>query len=407
MTVAGVGRTGGAKGRVRSGKKESVMIVARSSRAIALIAGMFVFGVAAISSAATIDTIGRQAVLVDMTTGTTLFEKNANQHMPTSSMSKIMSMYMVFQAIKEGRISLDDTMPVSQRAWKMQGSKMFTELGNNIRVEDLIRGVIIQSGNDAAIVLAEGLAGSEERFAELMNEQARKLGMSESHFMNSTGWPHDSHYSTARDLALLAQHLITDFPEYYRFYSELEFTYHGIKQGNRNPLLYRNINVDGLKTGHTESAGYGLTASAERNGRRLILVINGLPNMQARADESARLLEWGFREFESYPLFKKGETVETAAVWLGAEDKVPLMVEQDLRVTMNRDERKNLKVSVVMEEPVAAPVRKGTPVGKLVIEAPSFSRREIPLVAAADIDRLGIFGRIAAAAHHLVLGPAN
>jgi len=385
------------------------MFAARSRTAVAWIAGVIVSCIAAasVSSAATIDTIARQAVLIDMSTGTTLFEKNANQRMPTSSMSKIMTMYMVFERIRAGRLSLDDTLPVSQRAWRMQGSKMFTELGAQIKVEDLIRGVIIQSGNDASIVLAEALSGSEDKFAEDMTKRAHELGMKDSNFRNATGWPDENHYSTAHDLAILAEHLIKDFPEYYHYYSQTEFTYHGIKQGNRNPLLYRNMNVDGLKTGHTDTAGYGLTASAIRNGRRLILVVNGLPSMQARADESARILEWGFREFESYALFKKGEPVDQAKVWLGASSTVPLVVQDDLRVTMNRDERRNLKVSVVLDEPVPAPIAQGTQLGKVVLEAPGFSKREIPLVAAQDVDRLGFFGRIGAAAMHLVSGSGS
>lgn len=357
--------------------------------------------------AATIDTAARQAVLIDMTTGTVLFEKNAGQRMPTSSMSKVMSMYMVFEALKQQRLSLDDAMIVSERAWRMQGSKMFTELGNSIKVEDLIRGVIIQSGNDASIVLAEGLSGSEEKFAEEMSKRARDLGMNGSNFMNSTGWPHDNHYSTAHDLAILAQRLIVDFPEYYHFYSEKEFTYHGIKQGNRNPLLYRDIGADGLKTGHTDAAGYGLMASAKRGERRLVLVVNGLANMQARADESARLIEWGFREFDAYPFFKAGQPVEAAPVWMGAQAEVPATVAKDLVVTMSRDERRGLKVTAKFDRPVQAPVAKGDQVGRLVIEAPGFSTREVPLVAAQDVAELGVFGRIAAAAKHLVSGPAD
>lgn len=363
---------------------------------------LLVVGLAGPVRSASIDTIAKQAILVDTTTGTVLFEQNADERMPTSSMSKIMTMYMVFDAIKQGRLSLDDTFHVSEGAWRMQGSKMFVELGNQIRVEDLIRGVIIQSGNDASVVLAEGLAGTESEFAARMTQRARELGLTESNFTNATGWPDDNHYSTARDLAKLSERIIADFPEFYYYYSETEFTYHDIKQGNRNPLLYRNMDVDGLKTGHTEAAGYGLAASAERNGRRLILVVNGLPDMQARADESARLLEWGFREFESYPLFRKGDTVESAAVWMGEEAAVPLTIEQDLAVTMNRKERDGLTVTARLDEPVAAPVAAGTRIGTLVVEGPGFSTREVPLVAAADVGRLGWLGRIGASALHLV-----
>lgn len=359
------------------------------------------------AAAAAMDTIAKQAILIDMNTGTVLFEKNADERMPTSSMSKIMTAFMVFEAIEQGRLSLDDTLPVSERAWRMQGSKMFTELGNNIRVEDLIRGVIVQSGNDASVVLAEGLAGTEEAFAERMNARAQELGLKDSHFMNATGWPHEDHYSTARDLAHLAEAVIRRFPQFYHFYSEIEFTYHDIKQGNRNPLLYRNMGVDGLKTGHTEAAGYGLAASAERDGRRLVLVVNGLPSMQARADESAHLIEWGFREFDAYPLFKKGETVESAAVWFGTEDTVPVTVNEDLSVTMSRKEHDGLKVTARLQEPVEAPVAAGTEIGTLVIEGPGFSTREVPLLAAVDVPRLGFVGRIGAAAKQMLINVVN
>lgn len=356
------------------------------------------------SRAATIDTIARQAILIDINSGTILFEKNADQRMPTSSMSKIMTMYMVFERIRQGRLSLDDTLPVSERAWRMQGSKMFTALGSRVKVEDLIRGVIIQSGNDASVVLAEGLAGSEAAFADLMNQKAKELGLSASHFMNATGWPDDNHYSTARDLSLLAQKILSTFPEFYKYYSETEFSYNGIKQGNRNPLLYRGIGVDGLKTGHTDAAGYGLTASAVKDGRRLVLVINGLPSMQARADESAKLIEWGFREFASYGLVKAGEVLDEAKVWLGDASEVPVTVERDFFVTMHREERRGMKVTLVLEQPVKAPVARGTVVGRLVVSAPSFNSREVPVIAAQDVPQLGFFGRALAAGRHLILG---
>src|SRR3546814_548920 len=213
----------------------------------------------------------------------------------------------------------------------MGGSKMFVEVGSQVRVEDLLRGVIVQSGNDACIVLAEGLAGSEEAFAEIMNETGREFGMTGSHFTNATGWPDPDQRVTARDLATLAKRTILDHPEYYHYYGEKEFTWSDIRQGNRNPLLYRDIGADGLKTGHTEEAGYGLTASAVQDGRRLILVVNGLPSMQARADESDRLLSWGFREFDNYALFKAGDTVDEATVWPGAAETAPRDRESGVR----------------------------------------------------------------------------
>lgn len=356
------------------------------------------------AGAATIDTVAREAILIDMTTGTTLLEKNPDQRMPTASMSKVMTMYMVFDRLKSGRLSLDDTLPVSERAWRIQGSKMFVELGNQIKVDDLIKGVIIQSGNDACVVFAEGLSGTEEAFATAMTEKAKSIGMANSNFMNSSGWPDPQHYSTVRDLSTLAVRLIQDFPEYYHYYAQTEFTYHGIKQGNRNPLLYRNMGVDGIKTGHTEEAGYGLIASGEREGRRLVLVVSGLPNMQARADESARLLEWGWREFDAYPLFKAGETVDAVPVWLGQAETVPLVAAEAVTLTMNSVQRRGMKVTMVAEGPVPAPVAKGTRLGTLRIEAPDMPTREVPLLAGAEVPQLGFFARLAAKAHHMLAG---
>ena len=284
--------------------------------------------------AATVDTIAKQAILIDTTTDTVLMEKAADERMPTSSMSKMMTAYLVYDALRDGRITLDTKFPVSKKAWQTGGSKMFVQINDTIRVEDLLRGLLIQSGNDAAVVLAEGLAGSETAFADRMNEMAKKLGMNASHFVTSNGLPDPEHYSTARDLAILAERMISDFPQYYRYDGEREFTWNKIKQGNRNPLLYRDMGVDGIKTGHTDSGGYGLTASGMRDDRRLILVVNGLPSMQSRADEGARLLEWGWSQFRLYPLFKAGATVDEATVWLGTEDKVPVTVAQDLAMTL-------------------------------------------------------------------------
>lgn len=354
--------------------------------------------------AGNLDTIARQAILLDMTTQTVLFEKNADDRMAPSSMSKIMTMYMVFSALREGRLKLDDTLPVSQRAWKMGGSKMYVELDNLIKIDDLIKGVIVQSGNDACVVLAEGLAGSEDEFARRATARAKEIGLTGTHLVNASGLPDPQHYMTARDLARLAQRLISEFPEYYHYYSIREFTYHKIKQGNRNPLLYRGIGVDGMKTGHTEAAGYGLTASAERDGRRLVLVVNGLPSMQARADESARLIEWGFREFTNYALFKSGDVVEQAPVWLGQAPTVPLTVPKDLKVTMTPSERDGMKVTMVVPTAAPAPIKAGDAIGKLVISGPGFSTKEVPLVAAQDVERKGVFGRAFAAIAYFVFG---
>ncbi|HYD98609.1 MAG TPA: D-alanyl-D-alanine carboxypeptidase family protein [Alphaproteobacteria bacterium] len=354
------------------------------------------------AGAATIDTLAKQAVLIDMTSGTTLFEKNADQRMPTSSMSKVMTGIMVFERIREGKITLEDTLPVSKKAWQMQGSKMWVDIGTDVKVEDLLRGMIIQSGNDACIVLAEGLAGSEEAFAKAMTERAHAIGMKDTNLVNASGWPDDNHYSTAHDLAIMATYLIREFPEHYKYYSEKEYTYHGIKQGNRNPLLYRGIDVDGVKTGHTDAAGYGLIASAERQGRRLLLVVNGLPSMQARADESAKLLEWGFREFETNKLFAKGEAVATAATWYGRDEQVPLVPAEDVSVTMQRGAKGSISAKVKMMEPIAAPIAAGQQLGTLIVTANDVKPIEVPLIAGQAVERMGPVARALAGAQYLM-----
>ncbi|GAB4361456.1 MAG: D-alanyl-D-alanine carboxypeptidase family protein [Kiloniellaceae bacterium] len=351
-----------------------------------------------------IETQAAQAFLMDFDTGAVLLDKNADQLMPPSSMSKLMTAYMVFDRIDDGRLSLDDKLTVSEKAWRKGGSKMFVEVGNQVRVEDLLRGVIVQSGNDACIVLAEGLAGSEEAFAEQMTARAREMGMEKSTFRNSTGWPDPEHLMTARELAILAKRIILDHPQHYHYYAEKEFTWNGIRQGNRNPLLYRNIGADGLKTGHTEDAGYGLTASAVQNGRRLILVVNGLPSMQARADESDRLMSWGFREFDNYALFKAGDVVDEAPVWLGAEETVPLVIAEDLKVTLPRADRNGMQVAVVYDAPIPAPVPAGQEIAKLRVTWPGGVPLEVPLQAGTAVEQLGAFGRIAASVKFLLLG---
>jgi D-alanyl-D-alanine carboxypeptidase (penicillin-binding protein 5/6) len=270
---------------------------------------------------------------------------------------------------------------------------MCLKLDERAKVEDLIRGIIIQSGNDACIVIAEGVAGSEEAYVAEMNKLAREIGLKDSVFRNVTGLPDSGHVMTARDLTVLARRLITDFPQYYDYYSEKSFTYNGIKQGNRNPLLYKNIGADGLKTGHTKEAGYGLTASAKQGDRRLIMVVTGLPSMQARAEESERLMDYGFRTFENVALLKAGDTVETAQVWLGKQDTVPLQAAQDIVVTVPRQGLAEMKVSVVYDGPVPAPIQKGARIGSLNVTAPGIPPVSYPLVAGADVAELGFFGR--------------
>lgn len=386
-------------------------------------------------AAAAFETQAEQAILIDITTGSVLFEKNADDRMPTSSMSKIMTMYMVFQALDEGALSLDDELLVSEHAWRTggaitDGSTTYLDVHSSVRVEDLIRGVIVQSGNDASIVLAEGIAGTEEEFARRMTETALELGMTGSNFRNATGLPDPEHYSTARDLALLARRMISDHPEYYHYYSEREFTYgvslsgEPITQRNRNPLLGSDLGVDGLKTGHTSAAGYGLTASAIQDGRRLIMVVNGLPSETARREESRRLVSWGFRAFETVRLFAAGETVAMADTWLGTPGEVALVLPEDLAITVPSDSRDSLRVAACIRQPVPAPLTAGQPIpasptaeptgaaetpcmiddpalgAALVISADGMPTRQVPLVAGAEVARSGFLGRSLAMIGH-------
>ncbi len=351
-----------------------------------------------------IETSAKQAIMIDVETGTVILSKNADEPVPPSSMSKMMTVYMVFERLKEGTLSMSDAFLVSRKAWKRGGSKMFVEVGKTVSVSDLLRGVIVQSGNDAAIVLAEGLAGDEKIFADRLNEKARELGMTNSTFKNASGWPEDGHVMSVRDIATLSLKTIENFPEYYKLYSEKTFTFSGIRQGNRNPLLYRNIGADGLKTGHSEMAGFGLAASAVRNGRRLILVVNGLPSMRARATETYRLMSWGFREFRNFSLFSKGDEVATADVWLGSEDTVPLVIDQDLAVTLPRGARRKATVKITYTGPIPAPIAKGAVVAQLSISAPDVPPIQVPLKAGKAVERLGFMGRLSAGFSYLLWG---
>ncbi len=362
--------------------------------------------VATVQQAAAIDTPAREAFLFDVDTGTVLMEKNADELMAPASMSKLMTVAMVFERLKDGSLSLEDTLPVSEKAWKKGGSKMFVRVDTRVNISDLLRGIIVQSGNDACIVVAEGLSGSEENFADAMTSRARELGMEKSTFKNATGWPDPEHRMTARELAMLAAYIIESFPDYYPIFSEKEFTFSDIKQGNRNPLLYKNNGADGLKTGHTEESGYGLVGSAERDGRRLVLVINGLDSVKTRGREAERLLEWGFREFDNYTLFKPGDVVDNARVWLGSEDTVPLTVEEEVDITMSRQARKSMVVKVVYNEPIPAPIIAGTPVAQLVVEVPDAETVSVPLIATEDVTRPGLFGRLTSAVEYLIFGPS-
>jgi len=353
------------------------------------------------------ETRARQALMIDFETGAVLFEKNADEVMYPASMTKIMTAYLLFEEIRKGKLKLDDQLPVSEKAWRMGGSKMFVGIGNRVPVEALIRGIVVQSGNDSSVVVAEAISGSEEAFAEKMTAKAREMGLKVTTFRNATGWPHPEHVTTSRELAEMSRRVIADDHEYYHYYAEKEFVWNNIRQGNRNPLVYKDMHCDGLKTGHTEQSRYGLVASCMRDGRRLILVLNGMASMQERATESEKLIEWGFREFGNYALFRKGDQVETAEVWLGQAPVVGLTLDRDLVVTLPRRARQQMKLAVHYDGPVPAPIAAGQPIAHLVLTAPGVPAIERPLHAAAVVGKLDFFSRIGAAVSHLVWGPGG
>ncbi|MEA2927579.1 MAG: hypothetical protein QOG38_7 [Hyphomicrobiales bacterium] len=338
----------------------------------------------------TFQTSAPYAILIDADTGTVLFEKNADKLNPPASMSKLMTVEVVMHALREGRIKLDDEMTVSEHAWRKGGapsggSAMFAAINSRVRVEDLLRGVMIVSGNDACIALAEGLAGSEGAFAEMMNKRAKELGLTQSHFTNPTGLHDAEHQMTVRELARLAQHVQKTYPELYKIYAERDFTWNKVRQQNRNPLLAAGIGADGMKTGFTKEAGYGLVGSAVQNGLRLIVVLNGFKSMKERADEARKLLEWGFRGFEARPLFAEGETVGEAKLYGGAKGRVPLLGAQPIRLLVPRNMTEKLSAKVVYSGPIRAPVIKGQPIGALKVWRGDNVVLEVPLHAGEDV----------------------
>ncbi|MBV9825227.1 MAG: D-alanyl-D-alanine carboxypeptidase [Alphaproteobacteria bacterium] len=351
-----------------------------------------------------IDTEAKHAFIIEDDTNTVLLDKGADERIPPASMSKIMTAYVVFNMLKEGHAKLDDDLPVSQEAWKTGGSKMFVPVGGRIKIDDLLRGMIVQSGNDACIVLAEGLAGSQSAFVDMMNDTAKKIGLKDSHFADVDGLPNPEHWMTARDLATLARDIIHQFPEYMHYFSEKDYGFNNINQGNRNPLLYKDIGADGMKTGHTDESGYSLLGTLKRGDRRVIEVLSGMSSMKMRAQEGERLAEWAFREFNDYTLFKAGDKIDDAEVWLGTDVKVPLVVDKDVVVTLSRKARKDMKVTVQYDKPVPAPIAKDKPIGKVVVTAGDMQPMEIPLLAGGDVPRMGAIGRMAMEAAHMIWG---
>ena len=341
-------------------------------------------------------TLATKAFLLrDYNSGNILAQQNANERVEPASLTKLMTAYLTFKALKNGHLQLTQTLPVSVKAWKIEGSKMFIEPDMPVTVDELLHGMIIQSGNDASIALAEAIGSSEEIFADMMNKEAARLGMKNSHFMNATGMPDANHYTTAFDLSLLAMALIRDFPDQYkRLYAIKEYTYNKITQPNRNLLLWRDPFVDGMKTGHTESAGYCLISSAKRGDTRLISVILGTPSETARAVESQKLLNYGFQFFESRLFYKRGQTVSTLKVWKGADNTLAATVADDLYVTLPKGQTAGLKAQVISKQPLIAPIAAGQEIGTVQFTQNGKVVFERKLVAAREMPVAGLFGRL-------------
>ncbi len=335
----------------------------------------------------TYTTSAKQAILIDSRSGTVYFNKDADKLMAPASMSKIMTMLLVFEGLKDGSLRMDDEFIITEDAWRRGGapsggSTMYAKINSRIKLRDLIKGVIIQSANDAAIAIAEGIAGSEEAFAQRMTKRARELGLANSTFKNATGLPDPEHRVTARELAQLTRYLIEVFPEYYKFYSQKSFTWNNIKQGNRNPLLGKYPGADGVKTGRTVEAGFGLVGSAVRDGRRLIVVLNGMKSKAERSRESIKILDWGFRRFARVALFRKGDNVATARVWGGDKSIVRLVAKNDIAVRLSDKERQNAEMFVQFKGPIKAPVRLGQQLGRIVLRLEGRTITSAPLMAA-------------------------
>jgi len=332
----------------------------------------------------------RGYLLVDFDSGRVLASKNADQTMEPASITKLMTAYVVFRAIRSGQVNLDDEVVVSEKAWRTTGSRMFIEVGKKVQVADLLQGMIVQSGNDASVALAEYVAGTEESFAQIMNQLARELGMSKSNYRNSTGLPAEGHVTSAEDIATLASALIREFPDYYAWYSQREYTFNGITQANRNGLLTRDSSVDGMKTGHTESAGYCLVSSAERDGMRLIAVVLGTKSNTARVNDSQALINYGFRFFETHKLWEAGEVVSDTRVWKGTSEQTELVVQTPVHVTIPRGSLEQLETRLELPDAVLAPLNTTTPVGTVQAVLGINTVASAPVYSQAPVEEAGL-----------------
>lgn len=356
------------------------------------------------------DTVAAQAIVVDHHTGRVILEKNADELVYPSSMTKIMTAYLIFDHLKKGSLQLDTPIRVSEKAWRMGGSKTFVKANSYVKVYDLLHGLIVQSGNDACVALAEGISGDEEIFAAEMTQRAHEFGATRTTFKNASGWPDPEHLTTMRDLSLIAKRVIDDHPEYYHLFRKKEFKYNNINQPNRNPLLYHNVGCDGLKTGFTDIGQYSLAASAkeiEPDGteKRFNVIVNGLPSKRARAEESAKLMNWAMKNFASMRLLQAGQIVEAAPVWLGTEKTIPLTIANDCRITIPQAAKNDVKVEIIYDRPLRAPLKKGQKVGKVAVTAPTLEPTlELPLITAAEIKKAGLFKRLGNYFSYLIWG---
>lgn len=361
------------------------------------LAAILIAALSAALPASAFETRAGAAWVYDLTTDTVLLEKNAHERLPPASMSKLMTVNMLFEALRDGRVKLDDRFPVSSHAKSMAGSTMFLNETDKPRVEDLIKGIVVLSGNDACVVVAEALGGTEEAFARKMNERAQALGMTDSHFANASGWPDPAQRMSMHDLGILATRLIREFPEYYGYFGLTEFPYDGRSPDNRfnrNPLLSMGIGADGLKTGHTEEAGYGLVGSAIQGGRRIVIVISGLPGQKERSQEAERLITWAFREFAQKTIATKGTKIAEADVWMGSSRKVGLVLENDLSMLLPSLAQEKLTGEVKFTGPIEAPIAAGQKLAEMTIEVPGMAPEVVPLVAEQAVPRGGFTTRL-------------
>jgi len=352
-----------------------------------------------------IETKADSAIILDVNSNTILFEKNADERQGPASMSKLMLIYIVFERLQNKTLTIEQEFLVSKKAWKFGGSKMFVNIGEMVSVENLLKGIIVQSGNDACIVLAEGLSGTEENMVDEMNEKAVEIGLTNSNFQNVTGWPHEDHYMSLKDIAYLSKLIITNFFEYYYLFAINEFTYNNIKQFNRNKLISID-GFDGLKTGRTSQSGYGIVASAKRENRRIVSVVNGLNSEKERINETKKLVNWSFREFVNYDLYKSGDSIQFAKVWLGKESFVPLVLNEDLSVTIKKKNLDKFKIKLVYETPIVSPVKKGDKLAELqLIEGDNVKIKNI--YSGKDIDKVSRFYRSFSIINYLLFGVSN